>query len=93
MKLLQKGSAFYAPATAAIEMASSYLHDRRRVLPCAAYLNGQYGVNGLYIGVPVIIGRNGVEKIIELTLNSEERKMFDASVLSVQSLVSAMEKL
>jgi malate dehydrogenase len=93
VKLLQKGSAFYAPATAAIEMASSYLHDRRRVLPCAAYLNGQYGVNGLYIGVPVIIGRNGVEKIIELTLNSEERKMFDASVLSVQSLVSAMEKL
>lgn len=93
VKLLQKGSAFYAPATAAIEMAVSYLHDRRRVLPCAAYLNGEYGVKGLYIGVPVIIGKNGVEKIIELTLNTEEKKRFDDSVSSVRNLVSSMEKL
>jgi malate dehydrogenase len=93
VQLLQKGSAFYAPATSAIEMAESYLRDRKRVLPCAAYLNGEYGVNGLYAGVPVIIGANGVEKIIELELTAEEKAMFDHSITTVQGLVEAMKKL
>lgn len=91
--LLQKGSAFYAPATAAIEMAESYLRDRKRVFPCAAHLNGQYGVKGLYVGVPVVIGANGVERVMEVALTSEEQKMFDASVKSVEGLITAMQKL
>lgn len=93
VQLLQKGSAFYAPATAAMEMAEAYLYDRRRVLTCAAHLNGEYDVKGLYIGVPVIIGKNGVEKIIEIELNKEEKKMFDTSVKAVEGLVQAVNKL
>jgi len=91
--LLKTGSAFYAPASSAIEMAESYLRDKRRVLPCAAKLNGEYGVKGLYIGVPCIIGKNGVEKIIEITLNAEEQAMFDHSVNAVKGLVEAVDKI
>ena len=89
VNLLKTGSAFYAPASSAIAMAESFLRDKKRVLPCAAKLSGQYGVNGLYIGVPVVIGKGGVEKIVEIELNAEERKMFDHSVAAVQSLVKA----
>ncbi len=91
--LLKTGSAFYAPASSAIAMAESYLRDKRRVLPCAAKLNGEYGVKGLYIGVPCIIGKNGVEKIIEITLNAEEQAMFDHSVNAVKGLVEAVDKI
>jgi malate dehydrogenase len=91
--LLKTGSAFYAPASSAIEMAESYLKDKKRVLPCAAKLNGEYGVNGLYIGVPCIIGKNGVEKIIEIKLSPEEQKMFDHSVNAVKGLVEVVDKL
>jgi malate dehydrogenase len=92
VNLLKTGSAFYAPAASAITMAESYLKNKRRILPCAAKLNGEYGVKGLYIGVPVVIGENGVEKIIEIELNAEEQKMFDHSVVAVQSLVDAIAK-
>jgi malate dehydrogenase len=91
--LLKTGSAFYAPASSAIAMAESYLKDKKRVLPCAAKLNGEYGVNGLYIGVPVIIGKGGVEKIVEITLNATEQEMFDNSVQAVKSLLDVTEKL
>ncbi len=91
--LLKTGSAFYAPASSAIEMAESYLRDKRRVLPCAAKLNGEYGVKGLYIGVPVVIGKNGVEKIIEIKLNADEQKMFDHSVNAVKGLVEVVDKI
>lgn len=84
--LLKTGSAFYAPAASAIEMAESYLLDRKRMLPCAAHLNGEYGVKGLYVGVPVIIGKNGIERIIELNLTSEEQTMFKKSTDAVQGL-------
>lgn len=84
--LLKTGSAFYAPASAAVAMAESYIKDKKRVLPCAAYLNGQYGVNGLYIGVPVIIGKNGVEKIVEIKLDATEQADFDKSVAAVKEL-------
>lgn len=87
VKLLKIGSAFYAPAASAIAMADSYLKDKKRVLPCAAYLNGEYGVEGVYVGVPVIIGSGGVEKIVEVQLNAEEKAAFDASVGSVKALV------
>ncbi|HEY8963382.1 MAG TPA: malate dehydrogenase, partial [Alphaproteobacteria bacterium] len=90
--LLKTGSAFYAPAASAIEMAESYLLDKKRVLPCAAKLNGEYGVKGLYIGVPVIIGANGVEKIIEIELNADEQKMFDHSVNAVKGLIEVIDK-
>ena len=70
VNLLKTGSAFYAPASSAIQMAESYLKDKRRVLPCAAFLNGEYGVKGMYVGVPVVIGANGVEKIVEIDLNA-----------------------
>ena len=86
VKLLGNGSAFYAPASSAIAMAESYLKDQRKILPVAAYLNGEYGVKGLYIGVPVIIGRNGVEKIIEVKLNASEVTMFNRSVEAVKKL-------
>lgn len=92
VNLLKTGSAFYAPAESAIQMAESYLKNQRRVLPCAAKLSGQYGVNGLYIGVPVIIGENGVEKIIEIKLNAEEQKMFDHSVNAVKGLIEVIDK-
>jgi len=87
--LLKTGSAFYAPAASAIKMAEAYLKDQRRVLPCAAWVKGQYGLNGLYVGVPVIIGANGVEKIVEIALNDAEKRMFDASVEAVEGLVAA----
>ena len=85
--LLKTGSAFYAPASAAIQMAESYLKDKRRVFPCAAYLRGEYGVKGLYVGVPCIIGARGVEKIIEIKLDPAERKAFNASVRAVRKMV------
>ena len=92
VNLLKTGSAFYAPAASAIAMAESFLKDQKRVLPCAAKLNGEYGVNGLYIGVPVVIGEKGVEKIIEIKLSDEEQKMFDHSVSAVQGLIDVIEK-
>src|ERR671936_1553068 len=80
VNLLKSGSAFYAPASSAIAMAESYLKDKRRVLPCAAILNGEYGVKGLYVGVPVVIGAKGVERVVEIELSGAEREMFDRSV-------------
>ncbi|MFM7622135.1 MAG: malate dehydrogenase [Alphaproteobacteria bacterium] len=91
--LLKTGSAFYAPAVSAIAMAESYLRDQKRVLPCAAYLNGPYGVKGLYVGVPTIIGAGGVEKIIEIQLTPDEKAMFDRSVDSVRQLKAALDNL
>ena len=91
--LLKTGSAFYAPASSAIEMAESYLKDKKRVLPCAAYLNGEYGVKGIYVGVPVVIGGGGVERVVEINLNAREKKMFDRSVASVRNLISASKRL
>ena len=93
VNLLKTGSAFYAPASSAIAMAESYLKDKRRVLPCAAMLNGEYGVKGLYVGVPVIIGANGVEKVVEIDLNAAEQAMFDKSVAAVRGLIDVVRKL
>jgi malate dehydrogenase len=87
--LLKTGSAFYAPAESAIQMAKSYLRDKKRVLPCAANLSGQYGLNDMYVGVPCIIGAGGVEKVIEIELTANERAMFDHSVGAVKGLVDA----
>jgi malate dehydrogenase len=87
--LLKTGSAFYAPAASAIQMAESYLKDQRRVLPCAAYCDGVYGLNGLYVGVPTVIGANGVEKIVEIAFDSAEAEMFKTSVEAVEGLVEA----
>ena len=84
--LLKTGSAFYAPASSAIDMADSYLKDKKRLLPCAAYVDDAYGLNGLYVGVPVIIGAGGVERIVEIELNAEERAMFEKSVAAVKAL-------
>ena len=86
LALLKTGSAFYAPASSAIAMAESYLKDKKRVLPCAAYLTGQYGVSGLYVGVPVVIGEKGVERIVEISLTAEEQAGFDKSVDAVKTL-------
>jgi len=91
VKLLGTGSAFYAPASSAILMAESYLFDKRRVLPVAANLNGEYGVKDMYIGVPAIIGKNGVEKIVEIKLNSQELTMFNRSVEAVKKLVEEIK--
>jgi malate dehydrogenase len=93
VKLLEKGSAFYAPAASAVAMAESYLRDKKRVLPCAAYLNGQYGINALYVGVPVVIGANGVERIVEIQLNETEQATFDKSCQGVRGLVEASKQL
>jgi malate dehydrogenase len=93
VKLLEKGSAFYAPAASAIAMAESYLKDKKRVLPCAAYLTGQYGVSDLYVGVPVVIGANGVERIVEIELNETERAAFSKSCGAVKELIEASRKL
>ena len=93
VNLLKTGSAFYAPASSAIQMAESYLKDKRRVLPCAAFLNGEYGVKGMYVGVPVVVGANGVEKIVEIDLNAAERAMFLKSVESVKGLLEACSKI
>ncbi|WP_137152966.1 malate dehydrogenase [Devosia sp. FKR38] len=91
--LLKTGSAFYAPATSAIAMAESYLKDKKRVLPAAAYLDGQYGVKGTYVGVPVVIGAGGAERIVEISLNSAEQKAFDKSVAAVDGLIEACKKI
>ncbi|WP_116652554.1 malate dehydrogenase [Pelagibacterium sediminicola] len=91
--LLKTGSAFYAPAASAIEMAESYLKDKKRILPSAAYLEGQFGVSQMYVGVPVVIGAGGAEKVVEIELNASEKKMFDASVDAVQGLVEACKKI
>ena len=93
VKYLEKGSAFYAPAASGVEMAESYLKNLKKQLPCAVYLNGQYGAKDIYAGVPVIIGENGVEKIIELDLNSEEKKNFDKSIQAVKDLFDAAKKI
>jgi malate dehydrogenase len=93
VNLLKTGSAFYAPASSAIQMAESYLKDKRRVLPCAAFLSGEYGVKGMYVGVPVIIGANGVEKIVEIDLNAAERQMFTKSVEAVKGLIDACQQI
>ena len=87
--LLKTGSAFYAPATSAIEMAEAYLKDQKRVLPCAAYVDGAYGLNGFYVGVPTVIGAGGVEKVVEISMNKDEQAMFDNSVNAVKGLVDA----
>jgi malate dehydrogenase len=91
--LLKTGSAFYAPAAAAIQMEDSYLKDKKRVLPCAAYLTGQYGVDGLYVGVPVVIGAGGVARILEIELNKAERTAFDKSVEAVRGLVEVARRM
>lgn len=93
VKLLKTGSAFYAPAASAIAMAESYLKDKKRILPCAAYLSGEYGVKDLYVGVPVVLGSEGVEKIVEMQLNAEEKKMFDASVSAVRGLMEVTKPI
>ncbi|MBI5299904.1 MAG: malate dehydrogenase [Deltaproteobacteria bacterium] len=87
VELLKTGSAFVSPALSAISMAESYLKDQKRVLPCAAYLNGEYGSKGYYIGVPAVIGEKGIEKILELKLNADEKKMFETSLQAVKNLV------
>lgn len=91
VKLLKTGSAYYAPAASAIAMAESYLKDKRRILPCAAYLSGEYGVRDLYVGVPAVIGGNGVEKIVEIALSKETKAQFDHSVDAVRELVGAID--
>ena len=93
VKYLEKGSAFYAPAASGVEMAESYLKNLKKQLPCAVYLDGQYGAKDIYAGVPVIVGENGVEKIIELDLNSEEKKNFDKSIQAVKDLFDAAKKI
>ncbi len=93
VKYLEKGSAFYAPAASGVEMAESYLKDLKKHLPCAAHINGQYGVKDIYAGVPVVIGKNGVEKIIELKLNKEEENNFKKSIKAVQELFDAAKKI
>jgi malate dehydrogenase len=89
VNLLKTGSAFYAPAASAIAMAESYLRDKKRVLPCAAHLSGQYGIDGLFIGVPIVIGAEGVERVLEVEFNADEKAMFDKSVASVKGLIEA----
>jgi malate dehydrogenase len=91
--LLKTGSAFYAPAASAIQMAEAYLKDKRMVLPCAAHLTGQYGVRDLYVGVPVILGAKGVEKVVEIALNADEKAMFEKSVGAVRGLIDACRKI
>ena len=93
VELLGNGSAFYAPASSAIAMAESYLRDKKRVLPCAAYLSGQYGVKGLYVGVPVVIGAKGVERVVEISLNASEKKAFKTSVGHVRTLVNVVKRM
>ena len=93
VKLLQTGSAFYGPAASGVEMAESYLKDQNKTLPCAAYLNGEYGINDLYVGVPVVIGANGIQKVVELDLDVEEKKHFDISIDAVKELFDAAKKI
>lgn len=91
--LLKTGSAFYAPASSAVAMAESYLKNKRRVLPCAAHLTGEFGINNLYVGVPTIIGENGIEKVVEISLSDSEKKDFDHSVSTVNDLLEICKKL
>jgi malate dehydrogenase len=91
--LLKTGSAFYAPASSAIQMAEAYLKDKKRVLPCAAYLRGEYGIKGMYVGVPCVIGARGVERVVEIKLNPDEKKMFNQSVRAVKGLIKAIDKI
>ena len=93
IKLLEKSSAFYAPAAAGVEMAESYIKDLKKKLPCAAYLNGEYGVKNLYAGVPVIIGKDGVEKVIDLTLNEQEKENFNLSIKAVNDLITKAKEI
>jgi len=93
VKLLKTGSAFYSPASSTIDMVESIIFDEKRVLPVCAYLQGEYGVNGYYVGVPVILGENGVEKVIEISLNEEEKSLFENSVNAVKNLVADMKRL
>ena len=93
VNLLKTGSAFYAPAASAVTMAESYLKDKKRVLPCAAYLKNSYGLKGMYVGVPVVIGEKGVERIVEIKLNAAEKKAFDKSAKAVKDLVTACKKI
>jgi malate dehydrogenase len=93
VKLLEKGSAFYAPAASGVEMAESYLKDLKKQLPCAACLNGEYGIKNLYVGVPVIIGKKGIEKVVEIKLDNNERTNFDHSIEAVQELFNAAKKI
>jgi malate dehydrogenase len=89
--LLKTGSAYYAPASAAVEMAESILKDKKKILPCAAYLEGEYGISGLFVGVPVKLGKKGIEQIIGLKLTSDEKKALDKSAAAVRELVDAMK--
>jgi malate dehydrogenase len=91
--LLKTGSAFYAPAASAIEMAEAYLKDQKRVLPCAAHLDGQYGLRDTYVGVPTVIGAGGIERVVEISLNRTEKAMFDKSVEAVRGLVQACKAI
>jgi len=91
--LLKTGSAYYAPATSAIAMAESYLKDKKRVLPCAAHLTGQYGVDDLYVGVPCVLGAGGVEKVVEIALNDEAKQNFQVSVDAVKELLEACKQI
>jgi malate dehydrogenase len=93
VNFLKTGSAFYAPAASAVAMAESYLRDKKRVIPCAAYLSGEFGVKDLYVGVPVVLGAKGVERVVEIELNGAERTMLDKSVESVRGLVDACIKI
>jgi malate dehydrogenase len=93
VSFLKTGSAFYAPASSAIAMVEAYLRDKKRVLPCAAWLDGQYGVRDVYVGVPVVIGAGGVERIVEISLDREERKAFDNSVSAVRELIDVVKKM
>jgi malate dehydrogenase len=91
--LLKTGSAFYAPATSGIAMAEAYLNDQKRILPCAAYVDGKYGVDGLYVGVPVVIGAGGVEEIVEIALNDEAKANLQVSVDAVKELLVACKAI
>jgi len=91
--LLGNGSAFYAPATSAIEMAEAYLKDQKRILPCAAYVDGNYGLDGFYVGVPTVIGAEGVERVVEIKMNKDEQDMFEKSINAVKGLVSACKEI
>jgi malate dehydrogenase len=91
--LLKTGSAYYAPATSAIAMAESYLKDQKRVLPCAVHVNGPYGIKDLYVGLPVVIGRKGIERIVELDLTAEEKAGLEKSAGAVKGLIEACKKL
>lgn len=93
VKLLKTGSAFYSPAAAAVAMATSILKDQKRLMPASAYLQGEFGVNGYYVGVPVVLGENGVERVVELSLNEEERAALDRSIKAVEGLVEDMKRL